>query len=160
MAFPDIAARVEVAIINDLRPQFRGATGTVLGPAGNDKWIIRLQPPVESPQTTTTHLVVEAQNLEPLRAARSPPYGYYTLMEGDLYRVLRFTIDSQIWEVPVSDNNIGDEIHVGTFSHHPQDHTLAVQLEHNQTNFRYLSKDMAISHEGNLSLFKDEYIVL
>ena len=151
MAFPDVAARTEVTIAFDDRPWLCGATGTVLGPNGDGRWIIRLQPTVRMENTTLTHAVVPTEYLEPTHQPRSPPIGYYTMLTLTGRLMYRFASDGDVYAVAAS------ETLAGASNFNQAAGTVQVTLNDTQATFKYVAPGMLLAFVNNLSLFQGKY---
>ena len=151
MAFPEVATRTEVTIAHDERPWLCGASGTVLGPSGDGRWILRLLPAVRIGSTDHSHVVVHTEHLEPTQAHCSPPIGYYTMLTLEGRFLYRFTSIGDVYSVEDA------ETLAGTATFDEVAGTVRVVLKDTQTTFKYVGPGMLLAFLNNLSLFQGKY---
>ena len=151
MAFSEVASRTEVTIGHNDRPWLCGASGTVLGPSGDGRWIIRLLPVVRIDSTDHSHVVAHAETLEPTLTPRSPPIGYYTMftLNGDF--LYRFNSNGDVYAVE------NGETLVGSATFNAVAGTVCVVLKGTQTTFKYVAPGILLSFLNNLSLFQGRH---
>ena len=151
MAFPEVASRTEVTIAHDDRPWLCGASGTVLGPSGDGRWILRLFPAVRIGSTDHSHMVAHTESLEPKLAPRSPPIGYYTMLTLNGKFLYRFNSNGDVYSVE------NGETLAGTATFNEVAGTVRVVLKGTQTTFKYVAPGMLLAFLNNLSLFQGKH---